>query len=252
MKLNELHWKSRILVAIAGLTLLAAFLARPIPQDPDYHRFADARTFATIPNVLNVLSNLPFLLVGAMGLVHCLRQPGVPQRLEWSAAFIGIALVAAGSAYYHGGPTDETLVWDRLPMTLGFMAVLAALLGESVGAVTGRAALLPLLGAGVGSVWYWQSSGDLWLYAWVQFMPLVMAVAILLLYRGRVAHPGWLVAALVCYGLAKIAEAADRPLYEITGHFVSGHTLKHLAAALACGCLVQRVRGAPPRQPRAW
>ena len=34
------------------------------------------------------------------------------------------------------------------------------------------------------------------------------------------------------YLLAKIAEAEDKPIYELTHHVVSGHTLKHLSAAL--------------------
>ena len=52
-----------MVVSLATLPLLP-----PIAQDPTYHQFADQRTLLGIPNFWNVVSNLPFVLVGAMGL----------------------------------------------------------------------------------------------------------------------------------------------------------------------------------------
>lgn len=40
--------------------------------------------------------------------------------------FAGVLLTSAGSTWYHLAPTNDSLVWDRLPMTLGFMGLFAA------------------------------------------------------------------------------------------------------------------------------
>src|SRR5215813_6215925 len=94
-------------VSLAGLLLLPL-----IPQDQNYHQFADQRTILGIPNFWNVVSNLPFLAVGASGL----------RRFRYSPAtivfFLGVFLTGIGSSYYHWDPKDDTLFWDRLPMTL--------------------------------------------------------------------------------------------------------------------------------------
>lgn len=103
---------SLMAVSFAGLSLLP-----PIPQDPHYHEFADQRTLLTIPNFWNVVSNLPFVLVGGAGLRKFRHDP-IPAML-----FLGILLTGFGSAYYHWYPNDDTLFWDRLPMTLVFMAI---------------------------------------------------------------------------------------------------------------------------------
>src|SRR6516165_11348492 len=109
--------------SLAGLMLLP-----PIAQDQSYHQFADQRTLIGIPNFWNVVSNFPFLLVGAMGLLEFHRHAAT------IALFLGILLVGFGSSYYHWNPNDGTLFWDRLPMTLSFMAILAIVVEERVSA----------------------------------------------------------------------------------------------------------------------
>ena len=54
----------RALAALAALSLLALGLLDPIPQDLAYHNFADTRALFGLPNAYDVLSNIPFLLVG--------------------------------------------------------------------------------------------------------------------------------------------------------------------------------------------
>src|SRR5246127_1872563 len=122
------------LVALLGL--MAASLAilpllPPIPQDPSYHQFADQRTLLGIPHFWNVVSNLPFVLVGAMGLWQFGRD-----RASF-VLFLGVFLTGFGSAYYHWDPNDGTLFWDRLPMALTFMAMLAVAVEERVSAKAG-------------------------------------------------------------------------------------------------------------------
>jgi len=55
-----------VLIALAGA--LAALLLPPLKQPQAYHQFADQRTWFGIPNFLNVISNVGFLLVGLVGL----------------------------------------------------------------------------------------------------------------------------------------------------------------------------------------
>ena len=72
----------------------------PIPQSQIYHGFADQRTMFGIPNFWNVVSNLPFILVGVMGLYR------VRGNLSASTFFLGVLLTGFGSSYYHWRPDD--------------------------------------------------------------------------------------------------------------------------------------------------
>ena len=217
---------------------------RPIPQDPSYHRFADERTILGVPNALNVLSNIPFAIVGLAGVLALVRgsieETAFVARWErWAylVLFAGTALTAVGSSYYHLAPDNARLFWDRLPMTLGFMGLLTALLAERVSSAFARAAFLPLIVLGAGSVAFWEfgesrGMGDLRPYAAVQFGSLMLVLAMLALFPSRLPGDAFLWLSAASYGLAKLFEIADRPVYEL-GHIVSGHTLKHLFAALS-------------------
>jgi hypothetical protein len=232
--MQSLAWRYVVLLLVISGTLVLALASAPIPQDPAYHIFADTRNFADIPNFLNVVSNLAFLLVGILGLRFCLRaKPGVV-RTAWLILFAGVTLVSAGSAWYHWNPNGTTLVWDRLPMTIGFMGLFVAILGEYVNTRLAAYLLLPAITLGTGSVLYWYRTDDLRLYAWVQFMPLLTVLLVLLLFRSRFTHQGLLGVALMGYVLSKIAELYDGAIFSITRETVSGHSIKHLLAAAAC------------------
>ena len=112
-------------------SLAATFAVPPIPQDPGYHAFADDRAFFGIPNLLNVASNLPFLLIGASGLLWLVSgRRSERAQASWASFFAGAALVTFGSAYYHYNPSDQTLIWDRLAMSVAFMGLISALVTE--------------------------------------------------------------------------------------------------------------------------
>ena len=245
--LRRIDWRHTALGAAAILPLIGLWALGPIPQDSDYHAFADARGWLGVPNTLNVVSSLPFLLIGVAGVRYCLRRRRGPVRNAWLVLFTGVALVAVGSAYYHAAPGNATLVWDRLPITVGFMGLLAALLGEYVDRRWASALLVPLVLMGIGSVVYWAVFDDLRLYAWVQFMPLLVLPVVMVLFRSPYTHQGLLVAALAWYVLAKIAEGYDAAVLEATTGLVSGHTLKHLLAAAACYTLLVMLR-----RRRSW
>ncbi|SVE55585.1 uncharacterized protein METZ01_LOCUS508439 [marine metagenome] len=166
------------------------------------------------------------------------------------ALFAGVALVSLGSAYYHWSPTNDSLVFDRLPMSAGFMALFVALLGEAVDRRLVRWGLVPALLLGMASVVYWAMFEDLRPYLWVQIIPLLTIPVVMLLYRGRLAHGWWLAAALGLYLLAKGAELLHAQVYALSLELFSGHTLKHLLAAAGCYCLVLIQRGrCRPLQP---
>jgi hypothetical protein len=213
--------------------LLLVFAVGPLAQDPGYHAFADRRTLLGIPNFVNVASNVFFLLVGLTGVAVVLRQPRAGATASWLVVFAGTALVSAGSSYYHASPHDGTLVWDRLPMTLAFMGLLVALLAEHLSAALERKLLAPAVIAGIFSVLWWHFTGDLRLYVWVQAAPVLAGVVLLAAYPSRYPHRACLIYAFVFYALAKAAEFSDAAIYDLTGEWLSGHSLKHVLASFA-------------------
>lgn len=225
----------------AGLCLLMLRLP-PIPQSPSYHDFADHRSWLGIPNFGNVASNLAFAITGIWGLAFLLRlnpqQYFVDPRERWpyTVAFFGILLTAFGSAYYHLAPNNARLVWDRIPMTIVFASLVAAVIAERISVHAGLRLLPFLIALGVGSVLQWYADelhghGDLRFYAAVQaYSTIVLLLALLL--PPKYSRSRDFVAVVGFYVLAKILELADSRIFALT-HILSGHTLKHLAAAAA-------------------
>ncbi|MEW7988386.1 MAG: hypothetical protein AB2805_17785 [Candidatus Thiodiazotropha sp.] len=166
-------------------------------------------------------------------MAFCLKHHTGPGHRAWLVLFIGVSLVSVGSFYYHWSPSNETLVWDRLPMSIGFMGFLAALLSEYVDRRLSTL-LVPLIIMGIGSVLYGHYFEDLRLYVWVQFIPLLTLPFFMVLFKSRFTHQGLLLSALVLYAFAKGAEAYDAAVFQMTGEAVSGHTVKHLLAAASC------------------
>jgi len=237
---------------MGALTLVAVgavFLLPPLPQDPAYHAFADGRTLFGIANFWNVVSNLPFILAGVYGLNRIAHVPHAALRLPFLLLCLGSVLVGLGSAGYHLRPSSTTLVWDRLPMTVTFMAFFSLVLMDRVDERIGRALLWPLIIAGAASVAYWhwtelQQRGDLRAYAVVQFLPMLLIPGLLMASGGRWLPNGWVWGVLGAYVLAKIAEYYDRPLYDWMG-FAGGHGLKHTLAAAAVLMAIVAVTGKP-------
>jgi len=197
-----------------------------------------------------VLSNVAFAVVGLFGLAATFRRRTGTFADPWDrwpyvALFAGVTLSSVGSSYFHLAPDNARLMWDRLPMTIGFVALLIALLAERVHRGFARATFVPLLLAGAASVayWYWSElhgTGDLRPYLVVQFGSLALVALILVLYPARGAV--FIVAGLAAYAVAKGLELADREIFLALAHTVSGHTLKHLVAAGGVGCLVAMLR----------
>jgi hypothetical protein len=224
------------------------FFLPPIPQDSNYHLFADTRSLFGIPNFFDVISNLPFLIAGIGGFMYVLQlKQGKAfrekhERWPYLTFFLGFALTCFGSAYYHLSPENGTLVWDRLAMAVVCMGILAGALNDRIGAPTGTLCLVPLLAFGIFSVVYWyfselNGSGDLRPYIIVQFYTLAALLLLTLLFPARYTKSGWLLAGGTAYLVAKVLELLDKELFRSVN--ISGHTFKHLVASLAAAFIVQ-------------
>ena len=225
--------KEKIGYALLIITLIAAsiwfLISPPIEQAESYHNFADTRTILGIPNFWNVVSNLPFLIVGILGLYNIDSIAKI--KTPYFVFFIGITLCFFGSSYYHWSPTSESLVWDRLPMTIGFMALVAIVINEYINTKKGSIFLWPLLIIGFLSIAYWVFFNDLKLYFIVQFYPLIAVPIIMILFNSRynITSGYWIL--FLAYIIAKILEYYDTSIFNTLG-FMSGHSLKHIFAAI--------------------
>jgi hypothetical protein len=230
-----------LLAGLLGLLALA-----PIPQSSDYHRFADTRSLFGIPNFNDVASNAGFALVGILGVSVVAgkwRRAIFVERFDawpYLAFFIAVALVSVGSAYYHWRPSNDRLLWDRLPMSIAFMAFCSAIIADRIDAKAGNVWLLPaLICLGLASLAYWRwteslGQGDLRFYGFVQFYPMIAIPAVCLLFPGyRYVSGGCIALVAAWYAGSKLLEHFDGQIFDLLQHSVSGHTLKHLAAAAA-------------------
>lgn len=238
----KLLYLKQLLFAVTCFALVAMGFVAPIPQDLAYHHFADQRQVAFLPNFWNVVSNLGFLYVGALGLyrLYVVQRLVIvtPIRLLYGMFFLGVTLVAFGSGFYHLHPDNSSLIWDRLPMTMAFMALTSIVLAEFLSLNWGRRAFWPLLCVGVGSAlyWYWGESrglGDLRAYVLVQFLPVLLILLLLMLGRNVFNTCAGYGVVLIAYVLAKMTEHFDAQIYEWTHQMMAGHALKHFLAA--CG-----------------
>jgi len=231
----------KTLFAIIVVAIIVIFNIDPIAQDPSYHNFADQRRISGIANFFNVLSNLPFVIIGIMGirLIASHKASGGLEELQamYLTFFIGTLLIGFGSAYYHYRPDNQTLLWDRLPMTIAFMALFSAIVGEYISTRLAWKLFVPLLILGIVSVVYWQVTeinghGDLRAYALVQFLPALLIPLILWLFDSKLNGDKYIWGIVGAYAVSKLMELFDAGLYSILG-LLSGHSLKHLFAAFA-------------------
>jgi hypothetical protein len=247
------------IVAFTALSVAAAFLLPALPQPAAYHDFADRRTLLGVANLLDVASNLAFVLAGVCGLAIVARRRTrfalQAERWPYALFFAGLLLTGAGSAYYHLVPDNERLFWDRLPMTIAFMSLVAAQIVDRVNVRAGLALLVPLLAVGAASVIYWRAmeqagAGNMTPYVILQGYTMVIVLAIAWLHPSRYTRGADIYWVFVAYVVAKIVELLDREILAL-GNLVSGHTLKHVAAAVAgfvvCRMLVLRT----PIEPEA-
>lgn len=230
----------RILLLLLSSVIMALVImfVPPVSQDPGYHNFADQRNISGIPHFWNVVTNIPFLVLGITGFFKFQKHEltgVIPDFFRaYLAFFMGLVLTGLGSGYYHLDPLNSTLVGDRMAITVTFMSFFVLIFGETISTRTASRLLLPLLFLGLASVVYWDitenlGTGDLRFYALVQFLPMLLIPLMLLFYGSCLSGRRWILAIILVYGAAKIAEMYDQQIYELIGF--SGHSLKHLIAA---------------------
>jgi len=231
-----------VLLGVAGVLML-----EPIAQDPEYHIFVDQRTVFSIPNFLNVISSLLFLVVGVLGLYSIMRSHRIrlipDMRAAYILFFLGVSLVAFGSGYYHLWPGNASLVWDRIPMAIAFMSLFSIIIAEFVSSRWGRLFLWPLVLFGVFSVIYWHSTesvgeGDLRFYILVQFLPMLVIPVILLFFKSRFTRASGYWYLLGAYVVGKVFEYFDGFTQDML-IFLSGHSMKHLVVAIGVALLLK-------------
>lgn len=243
-----------VLIGLAVALALALLLHGPIAQWNGYHAFADQREAWGIPHAADVLSNLPFAVAGLWALWVGRAAPRTSAWLPWRGFALALVATAAGSSAYHWAPHNASLAFDRLPIAWACAALLCAFLAERRDTRWARPAVLAtalaLASASVALWWGSELAGrsDLRPYLFVQFLPMLLVPAALLMRLPRQGPSALPDAAwwglLAGYVIAKGFELADHALLDALGGWVSGHTLKHLAAAAAAAWILRAVQRA--------
>ncbi len=239
----------------AALALLAlAVLGPHVPQWAHYHAFADQRMLLGVPCALDVLSNLAFALMGLWGLLRLRRnrgqQPRAAQRALAQLFFVALVVTALCSGLYHLHPNNDSLSLDRLGMVGAFAALLGLAVADRVSPRAGMCTAAAVLACGPLSVLAWVSTGNLLPWAALQGAGMILLVWLAL---RRPADRAWglsLWPVLGWYALAKGLELGDHTVFALTQGLVSGHTLKHVAAALAAWPLLA-LMASPTSAPAA-
>lgn len=223
------------LTGLIILLILAIFLPS-IQQNQNYHNFADKRVLFGVNNAFDTLSNLAFIIVGALGLFNFYNNQFIKISNSFSVIlnlfFISIILTGLGSDYYHLSSNDFTLVFDRLALTLVFTFILAMLANIRISERSGFHTLAELIILAPLTVLIWNYNGNLTPYAVLQFGGIILVVLTLILTKASKPSPCF-TSLIILYGVAKLAEFYDEKIFTLSQNLISGHTLKHLIAALA-------------------
>lgn len=216
-----------------ALTILAliAFLTPALPASA-WHipHYVDSRSWLGVPNAGDVLSNLSFLAMGVWGSERLRTRHDAPVGASWF--FVGLILTCLGSGFYHLDPDmPQRLVADRLGMAVAFAGFLGMAASERISVRAGEAVLVLMMVAGPLTAWVARENLTPW--AVVQYGGMALAVGLALTRPRPGARGVPLGGVIFFYVLAKLFELGDVTVFEATGHLVSGHTLKHLSAALA-------------------
>jgi len=233
------------LVLLACALFAVLLFVPPIPQWQSYHDFADTRTIFGIHNFFNICSSYLFCFVAIWGFVSLWQKRNAFSFVEifpFLLFFVGLFLVGLGSGFYHLEPNDTRLVFDRMSMSIVFMAMLAIAISTKISPITGFYLVLPLLLFGLFSVYYWGVALDLRLYGFTQYASILFTIVILIIYKTPYPPISFFVWAFSWYALAKFFELSDRSIYEATNYIISGHTLKHLTSCVSASYFVRMVR----------
>jgi hypothetical protein len=242
LALSRPEWGLLLATVLLGLL---AVLGPVVVQDAHYHQFADTRSLWGIAHAADVLSNLPFAGMGLWGLCMLWRQARFvrqgPQCLgaQWVLAglfFAGLLTTTLCSSLYHLQPDDAKLAWDRIGMVPAFAGLLGLVVADRIStrAAWAMAGCLVLAGWGAVAWWFWHANLLPWAVVQGGGLLLLVGLALCRPRTGAWGVPALAIGLLVAiYALAKGLELADHALLLGTGGWVSGHTLKHVVAAMS-------------------
>lgn len=227
-----------ILLVIGGVFYFA-WPHLPLQDSAEYFQFADQRRILGLPHFWNVFSNVLFLYLSLFGFFIFIRNYHALDEGLWESFLvfaIGVFLTCWGSSYFHLNPNPQTLLWDRLPMAVGFVALFCFLFADRITDRYNRVMLPVLATLAIGSVFAVNHGPqDLRPYIVVQYGALLACLFLLVFHRrGRVSTKLFAMS-FVFYGIAKLCEYFDVQMFDHT--FWSGHTWKHIFAAAAIYCL---------------
>lgn len=253
--LPTMNRPERGLLAIAIALLAIALVGPAVPLPAHYHDFADQRGFWGMPHALDVLSNLPFAVAGAVGLrllrgeVAAMLPP--VQRSCARLFFAGLVLTTFCSAWYHLAPDDAGLAIDRVGMSVAFAGIFGLLVAGQVSERAGRCVAIALLVVAPVTLLVALLAGNMLPWALVQGAGLVLLLALGLRRPSPDALPVRWMVVLALYVAAKLLEVADAQVFAATGELLSGHTLKHLLAAAAAWPVISALARVRSVQNRA-
>lgn len=240
-----------VLLPFTGF-FIAFFFQAPITQSEHYHLFADDR-FWLVPNFMNVLSNLIFMFSGYYAALNIdFSKLEKHERIYLITFIVGVFFTGFGSMYYHLNPNSQSLVWDRLPMSIGFAGFTSWLLAKTIFKKFENQNIdfyvyVFVVFLSLGSVVYWNYTqelgrGDLRIYFAVQFGTILTTLMAVLVYDKSLFPKMACIYLFIFYVLAKLVESFDQQIFSITQHAVSGHALKHLLAGLGCYLFLRCLR----------
>lgn len=233
----------KLIAIIISITLLFIILWSRLPQidAKTYFAFADSRKLLGIHNHLNVISNLPFILISLWGLKTIRKKSHFFTKKEniYLVSFcVGVFLTGLGSSYFHYTPNPSTLVWDRIPMTICFSSLLALIINDRVNPNISMTIYYLLIPSGFITVFgYAYGILNLRPYLVLQFGTLLFIIFTTLVFRVNKLSNRAIYLSVLSYVAAKFFEVYDIHLMQITNQ-ISGHTVKHLFAALSIYILI--------------
>lgn len=241
------YYSQLLIFGIFSVSIVwVAVIMPPTSQSSEYHQFVDQRIYFGIPNFFNVVSNIFLLFSGLAGLVFLLRPRKflihksfikLSERWPYFILFLSVILASLSSTYYHLAPDNARLVWDRMPIAIGIMTLLAIVLIERISINIGFILLPFLIIFGAGSVmyWYWGEQyglGNLNYYIVVQFYSILVIILLGKFFSSRYTRGADIYIVIIFYAFAKLAEITDYEIYSL-GQVISGHSIKHFFVGLA-------------------
>lgn len=251
------------LLATLALAVVVACLGPAVAQYDHYHAFADQRTLWGLPHAMDVMSNLAFAGMGIWGLLRLrdwhrprARRVGFAVQLPCDAQkplaalfFAGLITTTLCSGYYHLQPDDAGLVVDRMGMLVPFAGLMGLAAADRISARAGQWTAGAVLALGPVAVLTWALTGNLLPWSVLQGGGMLLVV-VLALRRPLIGAWGLSLGAVIAwYVLAKLLELGDHDVLALTQGWVSGHSLKHVAAAMAAWPVIAVMQNGAQSQP---